>query len=137
MRTALIAALALTTGCSALAPYEVSDIGERGGYCSNARLLGIADQDAYLSALMDGGYINSTDAAIFRESMADGSRTISTGMSECGVRMVWGAPDDVDYYGSEYGQQMTFTYISDAGYYKYDYDFVRFRNGVVTSWSID
>ena len=131
-----LAAFVAMTGCGS---YQVSDIGERGGYCSNVRLLGVENQDEYLAALQDQGYINSIDVETFRESVAAGpnSRMIATGMTDCGVRMVWGAPDDIDVYGGTYGRSETWMYI-DNGYYSDDYHFINFgQNGTVTSWAFD
>ena len=65
--SATIATMFLT-GCGTLSPYEVADIGERGGYCSSVSTFGIADTDAYLSAMQTQGYINAMDAETYRES---------------------------------------------------------------------
>lgn len=131
-----LATFVAMTGCGA---YQVSDIGERGGYCSNVRLLGAENQGEYLTALKDQGYINAIDVETFRESVAAGpsSRMIATGMTDCGVRLVWGAPDDINRYGGTYGRSETWMYI-DNGYNSDDYHFISFgQSGTVTSWAFD
>ena len=58
-------------------------------------------------------------------------------MTDCGVRMVWGAPDDIDRYGGRYGSSERWMY-KDNGYYSDDYHFIRFgQSGTVTSWAFD
>jgi len=132
--SATIATMFLT-GCGTMSPYEVADIGERGGYCSNVGAWGITDTDAYLEAMQAQGYINAMDAETYRESLTEG-RKIAQGMTECGVRMIWGRPYDERSYTSEYGTRQTLTY-EDHGYYSSDYHFIYLRNGKVDSWSFN
>ena len=134
-KTATVMAAVALTGCSAMAPYDTDDIGERGGYCSNVSTFGIEDTDAYLSAMQAQGYINAMDAETYRESLTEG-RMIAQGMTECGVRMIWGRPYDERSYSSQYGERQTLTY-EDHGYYSSDYHFIYLRNGKVDSWSLD